>query len=93
MCKCENENIGNEIVVASAEGPYFQDKTAFLDMAIFRDDKWSAELHAWTTVGGREPAPLLSVAVKINYCPWCGRRLALGDASRNDEEGKQSGGR
>jgi hypothetical protein len=85
MCKvCDDEEIGNEIVVASAEGPYFQDRTAFLDMALFRSDRWSAELHAWTTVGGREPAPLLTATVQINYCPWCGRRLSLADASRRE---------
>jgi hypothetical protein len=84
MCVCDNDSIGDEKVVASTEGPYFLDKTAFLDMALYRKDKWSAEIHAWTTVGGREPMPLLVVKAKINYCPWCGRRLSLGDAGRED---------
>lgn len=86
MCVCDNENVGNEIILGSAEGRYFQDKTVFLDLAIIRENRWEAEMHAWTTVGGREPAPLLVIKKKINYCPMCGRRLSLGEASRKENE-------
>ena len=87
MCVCDDGNIGDEVIMGSAEGRYYQDKTAFLDMAIFRQNKWEAEIHAWTTVGGREPAPLLIVKMPINYCPKCGRRLSLGDAGRRKQNG------
>lgn len=83
MCICDDKNIGNEVVRKSAEGPLGKNETAFLDLAITRPDRWSAEIHAWTTVAGRK-APLLVTEWPINFCPICGRRLALGDASRRD---------
>ena len=85
MCICDKENVGNEIIMGSAEGLFFQNATGFLDLALFMSDKWSAELHAWTTVRTREPVSLLMVKKKINYCPMCGRRLSLRDAGREDE--------
>ena len=81
MCVCDDKNIGNEVILNSAERPFCQDETEFLDVAICRRDKWTAEIHAWTTLGS-SVLPVFAVTKAINYCPLCGRRLSLGDAGR-----------
>lgn len=90
MCVCDDKNIGDAVILKSAEQPCFHNAAMFLDLAISRTDRWKAELQAWTTLGGaRAPlegvrAPLLIARKPINYCPMCGRRLSLGDAGRED---------
>ena len=84
MCEwCDDKNVGDEVILKSAESPFFQNAAAFLDLAICRSDRWRAQLHAWTTVSGRRE-PLLITEMEINYCPMCGRRLSLADASRKE---------
>lgn len=86
MCVCDDKNIGEAVILKSAEQPCLHDAAMFLDLAISRTDRWQAELQAWTTLGGVR-SPLLIARKPINYCPTCGRRLSLGDAGRRENEG------
>jgi len=82
MCKwCRDEDVGDEVILKSAESPFCLDAKAVLNLAICRSDKWSAGIGAWVTIGGRQE-PLLITERKINYCPNCGRRLSLREAGR-----------
>lgn len=84
MCVCDDKQVGNEVILKSAETAIGQNETAFLDLAICRDNKWQAGIHAWMTVKGKR-GPFLIVQKPINYCPMCGRRLSLGDAERRND--------
>lgn len=84
MCKwCRDENLGDEVILKSAESPFCLDAKAILDLAVCRPDKWSAEITARVTIKGRKE-PLLITERRINYCPNCGRRLSLKDAGREE---------
>lgn len=87
MCVCDDKNIGNEVILKSEETPCFPNMTIFLDLAIFRADRWNAEIQAWATNNGRK-MQMIAVGKPINYCPMCGRRLSLGDAGRRENEGQ-----
>lgn len=83
------EVTGEAKILKSAESPFLYQAAVFLDLAITRKDRWSAELQAWATIKGEATGePFLVVKQIINYCPICGRRLSLADASRDTKEGK-----
>lgn len=87
MCEwCDDEKIKDFEMLKSTAEPLMFEETLFLDLTICRTDRWTAELSAWSTVGGRwgKRKPLI-VNKAINYCPNCGRRLSLADASRREE--------
>ena len=82
MCSiCDDEKVGDEIILQSTDCPCFKNAAMFLDLAICRKDKWRAEIQAWATLGGIR-SPLLIASKAINYCPQCGRRLSLRDAGK-----------
>ncbi|MBR5273791.1 MAG: hypothetical protein IKU33_00940 [Bacteroidales bacterium] len=88
MCEwCSNEKIKDAVILKSAvTHPEIFGKMIYIDLMMCRKDRWEAELAAWVAVGDdrrgiREP---ISVTKEINFCPFCGRRLALADASRRE---------
>ena len=87
MCEwCDDKKIKDFEILKGAAEPLPFEETLFLDLAICRTDRWTAGLSAWATVGGRrgKREPLI-VEKAINYCPNCGRRLSLADASRKED--------
>ena len=81
------EVIGEAKILKSAESPFLYQAAVFLDLAITRKDRWSAELQAWATIKGKATGePFLIAKQQINYCPLCGRRLSLGAAERHKED-------
>lgn len=81
MCVCDK--IGTSVMMGSAETSESNKQAVFLDLAILRRDRWDACLQAFT-IGYH--VPHLAVDVPINYCPMCGKRLALADAGRRENE-------
>jgi hypothetical protein len=82
MCVCDDRQVGNAVILKSAE-KQFEGLPIFLDLVITRQDRWKARLEAWTAIGG-PGAQCLAASLPINYCPVCGRRLSLGDAGKGD---------
>lgn len=82
MCFCDDRQVGNAVIMKSAERQY-GGLPIFLDLVITRQDRWKARIEAWTAIGGTD-AQCLAAAVQINYCPICGRRLSLADAGKGD---------
>lgn len=89
------EEIGEVKILKTAESPFMYQAAVpflyqaavFLDLAMTRKDRWSAELQAWATIKGKTTGePFLIAKQPINYCPLCGRRLSLGAAERHKED-------
>lgn len=87
MCICDDSQIGEAKILRSAESQFLKQAAVFLDLAMTRKDRWSAELQAWATIKGKATGePFLIAKQPINYCPLCGRRLSLGAAERHKED-------
>lgn len=89
------EVIGEAKILKSAGSPFLDQNyrvaAVFLDLTMTRKNMWSAELQVWAKIKEQATGePFLVVKQPINYCPSCGRRLSLADASReiDTKEGK-----
>lgn len=83
MCVCDNENVGSVVLMNGTDGEFCEGKRKmFLDLEIFRGDRWSAVLTATAVTEENRKYSTISLNAKINYCPMCGRRLSLRDAGK-----------
>jgi len=98
MCVCDE--IGKNRMLDSAMTMDKSESVTRVELTLCRTDQWSAELRLTGYIGTRyltmdhEQRPVeaiiwhqeeIFIKRPINYCPNCGRRLSLADASRRED--------
>ena len=97
MCICdeiEKERVLDSVIVSEMQPP------AMITLTLCRTDRWSAELRMTGHIGEKYQVERFPLACReaivwqqsetfikrpINFCPICGRRLSLADASRRED--------
>ena len=97
MCVCDE--IGKERVLDSVMMTERQTPMR-ITLTLCRTDQWSAEIRMTASIGEKYQVERFPLACReaivwqrsetilkrpINYCPICGRRLSLADASRKED--------
>jgi hypothetical protein len=98
MCVCDE--IGKNRILDSTMTMDKSESATRVELTLCRTDQWSAELRLTRYIGTRywtmdhEQRPVEAVIWhqeetfikrQVNYCPICGRRLSLADASRKED--------
>lgn len=99
MCVCDE--VGKDRILDSMLETDSSPTATRVTLTICRTDPWTAEIRVTGYMGekyetGNHPQSIREVIVwnqsetfikrPINYCPICGRRLSLADASRREDE-------
>ena len=86
LCICDDQYTGSSVGIKSTDGQYMDGKKMFLDLELCRNNKWDTEIVATAIEKEGRKNNTMILRAKINYCPYCGRRLSLADASRKEKE-------
>ena len=88
MCVCEFKDNQGLTVMKMEQGKALDGEIVTVMLGMLRKSRWEAEIFGQTMLTKDEgmgcQEKITYLKVNINYCPICGKRLSLGDASRRE---------